>query len=254
MDCPVKIIFIARMNFITLFDIDKTLVKRSKAHLDAFFFSLKSVYGVAVKPDIIVHHGMTDQQIIREVLRIKEVDKETIDAGLTTCMKVMIDKFNELNAGDDVELLPGVTALLAELEKRGAYRGLVTGNLEPIAWAKLAKAGIGGYFTFGGFGSDHEDRKIMAAIAIRRCCDMYNLAEKDCRAVLFGDTPNDIAAGRAVSALSVGVATGHPTREQLASAGADVVLDDLSDTHKIISLVFGPGADQAHSCAKVIDV
>jgi phosphoglycolate phosphatase-like HAD superfamily hydrolase len=228
------------MNFIALFDVDKTLIKRSKAHLNAFFFALKHVYDVSVQPDIIAHHGMTDQQIIREVLRIKGLDNATITGGLKACMTAMIDKFNELNATDDVELLPGVTELLGELENRGAYRGLVTGNLEPIAWAKLARAGIDRCFTFGGFGSDHEDRNKMAALAIRRCQDMYKFDITDCRAVLFGDTPYDVAAGRSINALACAVATGHPTKEQLLAAGADVVLDDLSDTPKVLSLVFTP--------------
>jgi phosphoglycolate phosphatase len=232
------------MNFITLFDIDKTLVKGSKAHWDAFFFALKAVYNVRVEPGIIVHHGMTDQQIIREVLRVKGLATGAIEAGLQRCMRTMIDKFNELNPADTVELLPGVTELLTELGNRGAYRGLVTGNLEPIAWAKLTKAGIAHCFTFGGFGSDYEDRKKMADLAVRRCCDMYNLDKKDCRAVLFGDTPYDITAARAIHALAVGVATGYPTREQLLAAGADIVFDNLADTEKVLASIFIPEINQ----------
>jgi phosphoglycolate phosphatase-like HAD superfamily hydrolase len=230
------------MNFITLFDIDKTLIKRSNAHWNAFFFALKTVYGVTAEPNIIVHHGMTDQQITREVLKVKGIAGAAIDAGLQRCMRVMVDKFNELNPTDTVELLPGVTQLLAELERRGSYRGLVTGNLEPIAWAKLTKAGIARFFTFGGFGSDNEDRKKMAALAVNRCIGMYNIDKEDYRAVLFGDTPYDIAAARAINAVAVGVATGHPTRTQLQAAGADIVLDNLSDTEKILSMVFKPEA------------
>jgi phosphoglycolate phosphatase len=228
------------MNFITLFDIDKTLVNRSQAHLNAFFFALKAVYGVTAVSNSIAHHGMTDQQIIREVLRVKGLTTREIEAGLADCMRTMVDKFNQLNPADTVELLPGVTALLAKLDERGAYRGLVTGNLEAIAWAKLAKARIDRFFTFGGFGSDHEDRKEMAQMAVRRCCAMYNIDKADCRIVLFGDTPYDIAAARAINALAVGVATGHPTREQLASAGADIVLENLANTEKILEIIFIP--------------
>jgi phosphoglycolate phosphatase len=227
------------MNFITLFDIDKTLINRSTAHLNAFFFALNAVYNVVAEPGIIAHHGMTDQQIIREVLRLKGLNAPQIEAGLAQCMQTMVDKFNELNPADTVELLPGVTKLLTELDRRGAYRGLVTGNLEPIAWAKLTKANIAQYFTFGGFGSDHEDRKKMAALAVRRCCGMYNLDKKDCRVTLFGDTPYDMAAANAINAVAVGVATGHPTKEQLLAAGADIVLDNLADTEKVLAVVFG---------------
>ena len=232
------------MSTIALFDIDKTLVNGSKAHWDAFFFALKDVYNVRVEPGIIAHHGMTDQQIIREVLKIKGLSSATSEAGLSRCMQVMVDKFNELNPADTVELLPGVAELLTALAGRGARCGLVTGNLEAIAWPKLAKAGIDRHFTFGGFGSDHEDRKKMADLAVRRCCGMYNLDIKDCRVVLFGDTPYDIAAARAIHAFAVGVATGYPTREQLAAAGADIVLDNLADTEKVLALIFMPKTNQ----------
>jgi phosphoglycolate phosphatase-like HAD superfamily hydrolase len=226
------------MNTIALFDIDKTLINRSTAHLKAFFLALDAVYGVTAEPNVITHHGMTDQQIIREVLKVKGIDQAVIDAGLKRCMQVMVDKFNELNPADTVELLPGVTDLLAALAGRGTYRGLVTGNLEAIAWAKLAKADIARYFAFGGFGSDDEDRGKMAALAVRRCCSLYNIDITGSRIVLFGDTPYDIAAARAIGAFAVGVATGHPSKQQLTASGADIVLENLADTRTILQRVF----------------
>jgi phosphoglycolate phosphatase len=226
------------MTVITLFDIDKTLINRSTAHLSAFFFALDAVYGVKAAPNIISPHGMTDQQIIREVLKVKGVVPAAVEEGLAKCMAVMVDKFKELNATDTVSLLPGVVELLTALTKRSARIGLVTGNLEQIAWAKLEKAGIARFFAFGGFGSDHEDRGIMAALALSRCDTLYGTDTGGRRVTLFGDTPYDMAAARAVGARAVGVATGYPTGQELAAAGADIVLDDLSDTKRVLGVVF----------------
>jgi phosphoglycolate phosphatase len=225
------------MPFIALFDIDKTLIARSMAHLKAFFISLKSVYGVEAEANVIKHHGMTDQQIIREVLKVKGLDEKTINDGIRRCMQVMIDRFNELNPADTVDLLPGVLDLLEALKKQGAYLGLVTGNLEEIAWAKLKKAGIAHYFSFGGFGSDNSDRREMAALAVKRCNALYSLFENN-HLVLFGDTPYDVAAARAIGALAIGVATGYPSRDQLLAAGADFVFDNLADTQAVLKAVF----------------
>jgi phosphoglycolate phosphatase len=225
------------MTTIALFDIDKTLIARSSAHLKAFFMSLRAVYGVSAEPNVITHHGMTDQQIIREVLRVKGVDEQAINDGMQRCMQVMTDRFFELNPADTIELLPGVLDLLEALKKRGAHIGLVTGNLEKIAWGKLEKAGIARYFTFGGFGSDHSDRRKMAALAVKRCSALYGLSGNN-PVVLFGDTPFDIAAARAVGALAVGVATGYPSKDQLLAAGADIVFDNLADTQAVIKVVF----------------
>ncbi len=219
-----------------MFDIDKTLVARSGAHLKAFFSALREVYGMDPQPNVITHHGMTDQQIIREILKTKGVAQSEADAGIRRCMEIMVARFDEFNVTDVVTLLPGVEALLAELARRAAFLGLVTGNLEHIAWKKLAKAGIDRYFSFGGFGSDDIDRRKMAALAVQRCNSMYP-ASAGCRIALFGDTPYDVAAGKHIGALSVGVCTGYPTRKQLADAGADIVLEDLADTAGIIKII-----------------
>ena len=57
------------MNKLILFDIDKTLVPSSRAHHKAFSEAFKKVYGIDASIKIINHHGMTDQQIIIEVLK-----------------------------------------------------------------------------------------------------------------------------------------------------------------------------------------
>jgi phosphoglycolate phosphatase-like HAD superfamily hydrolase len=54
------------------------------------------------------------------------------------------------------------------------------------------------------------------------------------RVCVVGDTPMDIAAAHAASAVGVGVATGKYTVDQLEQAGADHVLTDL--THPLPGL------------------
>ena len=75
------------------------------------------------------------------------------------------------DAGQGLEVLPGVEALLTALRERGATFGLVTGNLTPIAWAKMEALSLAHIFTeprFGGFGSDHADRGELVRIAGQR--------------------------------------------------------------------------------------
>ena len=43
----------------------------------------------------------------------------------------------------------------------------------------------------------------------------------------MGDTPRDLAAARAAGAVSVGVATGHYSVDELEAAGGDHVLESL---------------------------
>ncbi len=75
---------------------------------------------------------------------------------------------------------------------------LVTGNFEPVARLKLARAGIGRYFPSGqgGFGSDSEDRAALPAIARRRAGPTGIPYPRE-RTIVIGDTPRDIACARA---------------------------------------------------------
>ena len=57
--------------------------------------------------------------------------------------------------------------------------------------------------------------------------------------MLVGDTPLDVAAALATGARAVGVATGGPTAAELAAAGADAVLPDLTDTAAVVAAITG---------------
>ena len=60
--------------------------------------------------------------------------------------------------------------------------------------------------------------------------------------MLVGDTPLDVEAALATGARAVGVATGGPAAADLAAAGADVVLPDLTDTAATVAAIVGSPA------------
>jgi phosphoglycolate phosphatase-like HAD superfamily hydrolase len=115
-----------------------------------------------------------------------------------------------------------VPALLAWLGERAEVRlGLVTGNFEPIARLKLARAKIGRFFEAGqgGFGSDNEDRAALPAIARRRAGPVGSPYRRG-STIVIGDTPRDIACARADGVRCVAVATGPYGPDQLREADA----------------------------------
>jgi phosphoglycolate phosphatase-like HAD superfamily hydrolase len=57
--------------------------------------------------------------------------------------------------------------------------------------------------------------------------------------VLIGDTPNDVAAARDGGARIVAVATGSDSAEDLASAGADTIFEDLTQTDDLLTAIYG---------------
>ena len=132
------------------------------------------------------------------------------------------------------KVAPGMVELLEELAARpDEFRlSLVTGNLEPIARLKLERAGVGRFFAAGqgGFGSDHEDRGKLPAIARARASDPPWPRE---RTVVIGDTPRDIACARVDEVRVAAVATGPYAIEALADA--DAVVDDARALLPVLS-------------------
>ena len=57
--------------------------------------------------------------------------------------------------------------------------------------------------------------------------------------VLVGDTPLDVAAGKAGGARVVAVATGPYRANELRATEADAVLDNLDDTRAALAAILG---------------
>lgn len=224
------------MRKLVLFDIDKTLVKSSKGHREAFSNAFKKVYGVETNIDIINPDGMTDQQIIIDVMKKIGLDEQEIRPRLAECMRVMSSYFEGAIVNEEITTLEGVPSLLEKLDRQGVLMGLVTGNLEPIARGKLEKAGINHYFEVGGFGSDHTDRVELVKKAVRDAEENYNF-RTDGGVFLVGDTPKDIAAGKEAGVQTVGVATGAFSKEQLMHAGANFAVKNLNDKSRIFEIL-----------------
>ena len=170
--------------------------------------------------------GRTDLAIARDLLLAAGVAPEAIDAAADEVAARAVATYDELCPADmRPRLAPGIVELLEALAARpGEFRlSLVTGNLEPVARLKLARAGIGGFFPAGqgGFGSDHRSRAELPPIARGRMSDPPWARE---RTVVIGDTPRDIACARADRVRVAAVATGPFKVEELADA--DAVVDD----------------------------
>ncbi len=220
-----------------LFDIDGTLVQKASAeHAAAVLAALHDVYGVAEPPAAHVDAaGRTDIDIARRLLQLSDVDPRTIDARLGDFRAAAVAHYARMVPDDLTRLVaPGMGALLERLAAGGAHRmSLVTGNLEPIARLKLRAAGLGRYFPRGqgGFGSDHEDRSELPAVARAR-------AGRDGRpwarehTIHNGDTPRDIACARADRVRCIAVTTGRYGRDEL--RGADAVADDAEQLAELL--------------------
>jgi phosphoglycolate phosphatase len=212
-----------------LFDIDGTLLLRASAeHRLALFEAITEVWGVedpaAVRVDAA---GRTDVDIAREICLSSGVDARSFDDGLVAFRSLAAAAFARRCPGDlSAAVSPGMREVLAQLGRRGRHvLALLTGNLEPVARLKLERAGLGMFFAhgLGAFGSDHEDRAALPAIARGRAGRLMGGGRWPREAtVVVGDTPRDIACARADGVGVVAIATGSFGPERL--DGADAVV------------------------------
>ena len=134
----------------------------------------------------------------------------------------------EVESSPGYRVMPGVVELLERLAGEGRLVGLVTGNTEPAAHTKLARADLNRFFAFGGYGSDANARVDVCRKALDRAAvAAVGRLDRD-GSIAIGDTPLDVEAGHGAGVRVVGVATGEYSIEQLREAGADWVVADLS--------------------------
>lgn len=214
-----------------LFDIDGTLLQNaSREHAEALITALRQVHGIGRPTVPFEAAGRTDPAIARTILLNAGVSAARIDAGADEVRAVTIEQYARL-CPDDLSdhLAPDTAEVIASLAGDDRMRlSLVTGNLEPVARLKLARAGVGRWFVSGqgGFGSDHEDRAQLPPIARLRAGDGESFYPRE-RTVVIGDTPRDIACARADGVSVIAVTTGPFGRSELRLA--DVVIDRLGE-------------------------
>jgi len=225
------------MNKLALFDIDGTLIKGdNKQHKLSFSYAFKKVYGVDANVDIIDHPGKTDKQIIVEVLKKKGLEEQNIRLKINEAIKEMATFFERNISEDKLYLLDGVQTLLKELSKNNILLGLVTGNLEPIARAKLKNVNLNDYFKLGGFGSDDEDRINLVKIAIKRAENNFSF-KFDKNVFLIGDTPRDIKAGKGAGVKTLAISTGPYSGQELKAETPDFLFEDLTYKEEILRVI-----------------
>lgn len=219
---------------LVLFDVDGTLVVGGPAR-EAFREALISVFGTAGEIDSHEFSGKTDPQIARELLRDAGFDDGQIDTGLAPLWWRYLQELEWRLTEDPVEVLPGVRELLDALEALETVAlGLVTGNILEGARLKLGSAELDGRFPVGAFGSDAEARDRLPGVAVQRAHQQWGVAFPPRSVVIVGDTPRDVACGRAGGHRTVAVATGRISRAVLEDTGPDRIFTDLARTDRVV--------------------
>jgi phosphoglycolate phosphatase len=211
------------------FDIDGTLLYARGAGRKAFRQAFDEALGWDQGVEHINFYGATDLDVFRRIAADRgEVSTPEMERAFFDRLGAALGKHL---AEIPPELFPNVETIIPKLS--ALYRlGVVTGNIEATAKAKLKSAGLLSYFDEQGFGCgcDHPDRVEIARLALARAGNPEG-------AVLIGDTPRDVDAAKKNGMVSIAVATGVFDSKTLKDAGADHVFEDLTDFDRLLSIV-----------------
>ena len=221
---------------ILFFDIDGTLISTGGAGKDAMITAVLEQTGKKqVSADILVS-GRSDRGIGRDLFRLNGL--EDIPENWNRFIELYMHLLRENLPQRPGIKLPGVQKLLDKLNSRhDVSLGLLTGNVREGAKIKLQHFGLWDYFAYGAFGDWHQDRDDIARDAAAAARDYLDGQYDPTHVWVFGDTPSDVKCARVIGAKAVAVATGIYKMEDLNSAKPDLLLDDLSDTERILGLL-----------------
>lgn len=209
---------------LVLLDIDGTLVDVKGAGRRSFIRALKDTWDVDDALDDVKFGGATDLGVLAQLRQRLPLDAVHDRAFFRAMAAVLLAELQR----DRPHVYDGVHDFLGRcIDDDGVQLGFVTGNAMRCAHVKVEQAGIDfTEFDIGGYGDEHHDRNVLAAMAKER-------AERACggfeRVLLIGDTPSDIRAAQAISAVAIGVTTGHASADALRDARADLVVASLAD-------------------------
>lgn len=222
-----------------LWDVDHTLINAGGVSAGIYASVFERLIG-SPPEKVAAMAGRTDLDITTETLRHHGIDPTpALLVSFTTALaETFATRSHEIAARGHV--LPGAHAALKALAARpDVIQSALTGNMEQIARVKLTAFGLTDLFDLdvGAYGMDGVERPPLVRLAQRRASGKYGDAFTASNTVLIGDTPHDVRAGHEGGARVVAVATGATTAAALRLSGADLVLNDLTDTPRVIQAI-----------------
>lgn len=213
-----------------IFDLDQTLVDFIAVHDKAVRRLFKEVFGVEARLTEIDFAGRSLTESFIELCRRHGVPLELV-RGKSREILGRYERIFAQSLPRDASgyVLPGARELLEGLSKTGNLVVLYTGDSPGIVKVVLESTGLGRYFAFYLSGTEVETRADMVRQAVARAEKMTGRKFRGKDTVIIGDSVRDIDCGKEFDALTIAVATGFHSREELEKRAPDYLFNDLTD-------------------------
>ena len=220
-----------------LWDIDGTLVYMDRAGERALLIAIKELYGRDLGAHLPVDlRGRTDTSISRDLLAYLDVPATPEEQ--TRFQLAYLSHMPVTMPAGKARVLAGIRdALDAVHAHPEIHQALLTGNLKEGAKLKLSYLGLWDYFEFGAYADDSHIRDELGPFALARAKEKLGITFPPERVYIIGDTPHDIACGKAIGAKTIAVATGAFSVEELSALNPTHTFADLSDTQALLSVI-----------------
>ncbi|KOG29533.1 phosphoglycolate phosphatase [Streptomyces viridochromogenes] len=227
---------------LVLWDIDRTLLYVGEIDRQVYRETFAEIVGRPAERLPARGTGVTMPLAIRSLLLDNGVPASDVPRLLPRMVELLPQRLaaHQEDLREQGVLMPGaVSALKAVLEQTHFVPAVVTGNLKPNALLKLEAFGLDAFLDteIGGYSSDDEHRPALVAVAQKRAQAKLGGAFTRSNTVIIGDSLEDVRTGVEGGASVIGIASGKTTARELASAGADAVLDSLEDVSRLLGKI-----------------
>jgi len=223
---------------LVIFDLDQTLVDFISVHDEATLRLFRQFFGVDARLTEIDFAGRSLLDNFAELANQKGVSKERVRENARELVESYERFFGESLPEDAPKhILPGAKELLEALSQTDNLIALYTGDSEGIVKRVFQATGLGKYFKFSVYGTEAKSRADMVRLALDRAEKLAGKRFKDKDIVIIGDSIRDVECGKEFNALTIAVATGFHSREQLLATGPDYLFNSLEDYRKVLEAI-----------------
>lgn len=222
---------------LVLFDVDGILVRTGSVKFDYWKAISKKHFGFDVDRHDIYTEGKTDREILFEHIQKNGIADPEKDKRFEVAIGDIGNIVSQAIKGKKIEQIPNVENLVKKLISEGFAVGLLTGNTQEKAKAKLESAGLWKYFKVCAFGDATRKRSELVSITLRDAKQKLGIEFKKEDVYLIGDTVRDIICAKEAGVKSIAVASGAESLDMLEKEKQDYLFKDFKDIDAIVRVI-----------------